>query len=104
MGKPLMLQEADDARIESLKKRLRARTKIEVVRSALGRLERAAERAARARAARRGAPFGDTAGCGASTDAERPAALAPPRGGTRPTRGDEAGQAAPLPRDPADRV
>jgi len=42
-----MLQEADDARIESLKKRLRARTKIEVVRSALDLLERDAERAER---------------------------------------------------------
>ena len=40
MGKPLMLQESDDARIVSLKKRLRARTKIEVVRSALDLLER----------------------------------------------------------------
>lgn len=47
MGKPLMLQEADAARIESLKKRLRARTKIEIVRSALDLLERDAERAAR---------------------------------------------------------
>jgi len=47
MGKPLMLQEADDARIESLKKRLRARTKIEVVRSALDLLERDADRAER---------------------------------------------------------
>jgi hypothetical protein len=47
MGKPLMLQEADDERIESLKKRLRARTKIEVVRSALDLLERDAERAER---------------------------------------------------------
>ena len=44
MGKPLMLQEGDAARIESLKKRLRARTKIEVVRSALDLLERDAER------------------------------------------------------------
>ena len=44
MGKPLMLQEADAARIESLKKRLHARTKIEVVRSALDLLERDAER------------------------------------------------------------
>jgi hypothetical protein len=42
-----MLQEADDARIESLKKRLRARTKIEVVRSALDLLERDADRAER---------------------------------------------------------
>ncbi len=47
MGKPLMLQDADAERIESLKKRLRARTKIEVVRSALDLLERDAERAER---------------------------------------------------------
>ncbi len=47
MGKPLMLQEADAERIESLKKRLRARTKIDVVRSALDLLERDAERAER---------------------------------------------------------
>lgn len=47
MGKPLMLQDADDARIELLKKRLRARTKIAVVRSALDLLERDAERAER---------------------------------------------------------
>lgn len=44
MGKPLMLQEADAERIESLKKRLGARTKIDVVRSALDLLERDAER------------------------------------------------------------
>lgn len=47
MGKPLMLQDADAERIESLKKRLHARTKIEVVRSALDLLERDAERAER---------------------------------------------------------
>lgn len=47
MGKPLMLQEADDERIESLKKRLNARTKIDVVRSALDLLERDAERTER---------------------------------------------------------
>jgi hypothetical protein len=47
MGKPLMLQEADAERIESLKERLGARTKIEVVRSALDLLERDAERAGR---------------------------------------------------------
>ena len=47
MGKPLMLQEADAERIESLKKRVGARTKIEVVRSALDLLERAAERVER---------------------------------------------------------
>ena len=55
MGKLLMLQEADNARIESLKKRLRARTKIEVVRSALDLLERDAERAERVTKWRRAA-------------------------------------------------
>jgi hypothetical protein len=47
MGKPLMLQADDAERIESLKKRLKARTKIEVVRSALDLLERDAERVER---------------------------------------------------------
>jgi hypothetical protein len=47
MGKPLMLQEPDVLRIEMLKKRLGARTKIDVVRSALDLLERDAERTAR---------------------------------------------------------
>ena len=47
MGKPLMLQEADADRIEALKKRLGARTKIQVVRSALDLLERDAERVER---------------------------------------------------------
>lgn len=47
MGKPLMLQERDAERIEALKRRLGARTKIEVLRSALDRLERDAERTER---------------------------------------------------------
>ena len=47
MGKPLMLQEADAERIEALKKRLGARTKIDVVRSALDLLEHDAERVER---------------------------------------------------------
>ena len=47
MGRPLMLQDADADRIETLKKRLGARTKIEVVRSALDLLERDAERTER---------------------------------------------------------
>jgi hypothetical protein len=47
MGKPLMLQEADAERIESLKKRLGARTKIDIVRSALDLLEHDAERVER---------------------------------------------------------
>ena len=47
MGKPMMLQEADARRIESLKKRLGAATKVEVVRAGLDLLEREADRAAR---------------------------------------------------------
>lgn len=46
MGKPLMLQ-ADAIRIEELQRRIGARTKIEVVRTALNLLEREAERAER---------------------------------------------------------
>ena len=42
-----MLQDADAEQIETLKRRLGARTKIEVVRSALDLLERDAERADR---------------------------------------------------------
>ena len=55
MGKPLMLQDADAERIETLKKRLGARTKIEVVRSALGLLERDADRLERVARWRRAA-------------------------------------------------
>lgn len=47
MGVPLMLQEADAKRIEALKKRLGAPTKVDVVRTALDLLERDTERAAR---------------------------------------------------------
>jgi hypothetical protein len=55
MGKPLMLQESDAERIEDLKKRLGARTKIQVVRSALDLLERSAERGERVARWRRAA-------------------------------------------------
>lgn len=55
MGKLLMLQEADAQRIETLKKRLGARTKIDVVRSALDLLERDAERRERVARWRRAA-------------------------------------------------
>jgi hypothetical protein len=44
-----MLQEADAERIEALKKRIKARTKIEVVRTALDLLERSTERTDRVR-------------------------------------------------------
>lgn len=39
MGKPLMIQQADDARIERLKRRTGARSKVDVVRAALTLLE-----------------------------------------------------------------
>ena len=39
MGKPLMIQEADDKRIEFLRKRLGIKTKVQVVREALSLLE-----------------------------------------------------------------
>ncbi len=55
MGKPLMLQEADAERIEALKKRLDARTKIDVVRLTLDLLERDAEKADRVARWRRAA-------------------------------------------------
>ena len=44
MGKPLMIQEADDERIESLKKRLGIATKIDVVRAGMDLLEHEASR------------------------------------------------------------
>jgi hypothetical protein len=75
MGKPLMLQEADDARIESLKKRLRARTKIAVVRSALDLLERDAERAERVTKWRRAAGLVARESRAAQRDFRRPSRL-----------------------------
>ena len=47
MGKPLMIQEADNQRIEELKARLGIDRKIDVVRAGLALLEQQAERAAR---------------------------------------------------------
>ncbi len=44
MGKPLMIQAADDSRIDALKERLGLPTKIGVVRAALQLLEQDAER------------------------------------------------------------
>ena len=40
MGKPLMIQEEDDKRIEQLRKRLGIKTKVQVVREALRLLEK----------------------------------------------------------------
>ena len=47
MGKPLMIQAADDQRIEDLKERLGAKTKIAVVRAGLDLLEIETERCKR---------------------------------------------------------
>ena len=44
MGKPLMIQEADDRRIEQLKARLGIATKIDVVRAGMSLLEQEALR------------------------------------------------------------
>ena len=44
MGKPLMIQQVDDDRIELLKKDLKIAKKIEVIRAALTLLEHEAER------------------------------------------------------------
>lgn len=47
MGKPLMIQLEDDRRIEALKARTGARTKIDVVRAGLDMLEKTVDRAER---------------------------------------------------------
>jgi hypothetical protein len=47
MGKPLMIQKADAEKIELLKEKLGAKTKIEVVRAGLNLLEQQTERQAR---------------------------------------------------------
>jgi hypothetical protein len=44
MGKPLMLQEADDRRVEALRERLGIARKVDVVRAGLALLEAEAER------------------------------------------------------------
>lgn len=47
MGKPLMIQEDDENRIENLKEKMGAKTKIEVVRTALSLLEDSVSKAER---------------------------------------------------------
>jgi hypothetical protein len=47
MGKPLMIQIEDDARIERLKEKMGAKTKIDVVRTALKLLEAEVSRSER---------------------------------------------------------
>lgn len=55
MGKPLMIQEDDDRRIERLKRRLGIGRKVDVVRAGMALLEEQAERAERARRWKRAA-------------------------------------------------
>ena len=47
MGRPLMIQDDDDRRIEDLKQRIGVRTKVDVLRAGLALLERDAARRAR---------------------------------------------------------
>jgi hypothetical protein len=47
VGKPIMIQEGDDRRIEKLRKKLGIKTKVQVLRSALDLLERETERVER---------------------------------------------------------
>ena len=44
MGKPLMLRDEDDKRIEHLKRRIHAKSKVDVVRLGLDLIERDADR------------------------------------------------------------
>jgi hypothetical protein len=44
MGKPLMIQEEDDRRIDVLKRRLKIARKVDIVRAALELLEKEADR------------------------------------------------------------
>lgn len=44
MGKPLMIQEEDERRIESLKRRLKITRKVDIVRAGLDLLEKEADR------------------------------------------------------------
>ncbi len=55
MGKPLMIQEEDDRRIESLKRRLGIQRKVDVLRAGIDLLEREAERRERIRRWKRAA-------------------------------------------------
>ena len=55
MGKPLMIQEEDERRIESLKRRLGIQHKVGVLRAGIDLLEREAERRERIRRWKRAA-------------------------------------------------
>ena len=55
MGKPLMIQEEDERRIENLKRRLGFRHKVDVLRAGIALLEKEAERGERVRRWKRSA-------------------------------------------------
>ena len=55
MGRPLMIQEEDERRIERLKRRLRIERKVDVLRAGIDLLEREAERRERVRRWKRAA-------------------------------------------------
>jgi hypothetical protein len=55
MGKPLMIQEEDDRRIESLKRRLGIQSKVDVLRAGMDLLEREVARRERMRRWKRAA-------------------------------------------------
>ena len=55
MGKPLMIQEEDERRIENLKRRLGIRHKVDVLRAGIALLEKEAERGERVRRWKRSA-------------------------------------------------
>jgi hypothetical protein len=68
MGKPLMIQEHDDERIEDLKKRLGVRTKVDVVRAGLSLLEREADQRRRVARWRRAARLAASTSRAANAD------------------------------------
>ena len=55
MGRPLMIQEEDERRIEALKRRLGIQRKVDVLRAGIGLLEKEAERRERIRRWKRSA-------------------------------------------------
>ena len=62
MGKPLMIQPEDDNRIESLKEKTGARSKVDVVRAALTLLEEDVKRSERVKRWERAAKVVGTSG------------------------------------------
>jgi Arc/MetJ-type ribon-helix-helix transcriptional regulator len=76
MGKLLMLREEDDARIAKLKRRLKAKSKAEVVRLGLDLLERQETRAAKIAQWKRAAALVEASGSSREFQEEFGAAIA----------------------------